>query len=113
MANSPAEWRSSAFEILALIGCSVTSGFFFFRYAALGNLASSAPLAVPVLVAGLPLLFRRSRYLPNIRLMSAILLVILVALGSVGVGIFYLPSALAMILAVVFARFGVDRQSLR
>jgi len=52
-------------------------------------------LAIPVIVAGLPLLLR----FRVVRIICAALLAAWVVLGAASIGIFYLPSAIAMVLA--------------
>jgi hypothetical protein len=49
-------------------------------------------LAIPVFVAGLPLLFR----LRAVRIFSAVLLFGFVLIGAASIGLFYIPSAIAM-----------------
>lgn len=49
-------------------------------------------LAIPVFVAGLPLLFR----LRGVRMLSAVLLFGFVIIGAASIGLFYIPSAIAM-----------------
>jgi hypothetical protein len=52
-------------------------------------------LAIPVIFAGLPIPLRWRA----VRIISAVLLTSWVAIGAASVGLFYLPSALTMILA--------------
>ena len=52
-------------------------------------------LAIPVIVAGLPLLLR----FRALRIICAALLATWVVLGAASIGIFYVPSAIAMALA--------------
>jgi hypothetical protein len=52
-------------------------------------------LAIPVVIAGVPLLLHARMF----RVLSAVLLVGWVVVGSASVGLFYLPSAAMMILA--------------
>jgi hypothetical protein len=52
-------------------------------------------LAIPVIIAGVPVLLR----LRTVRIISAVLLTGWVVVGAASVGLFYLPSAIAMILA--------------
>jgi hypothetical protein len=52
-------------------------------------------LAIPVIIAGVPILLR----FRAVRIISAVLLVGWVVIGAASVGLFYLPSAITMILA--------------
>lgn len=52
-------------------------------------------LAIPAIIAGMPLLLRAKA----VRVLGAVLLVGWVVIGFVSVGLFYLPSAIMMILA--------------
>jgi hypothetical protein len=52
-------------------------------------------LAIPVIIAGAPLLLR----IRTARVISAILLTSCVVIGAASIGLFYLPSAITMILA--------------
>jgi hypothetical protein len=52
-------------------------------------------LAIPVIVSGVPILLR----FRAVRIVSAVLLVGWVVIGAASVGLFYLPSAITMILA--------------
>jgi lipid-binding SYLF domain-containing protein len=52
-------------------------------------------LAIPVVIAGVPLLLRAR----TVRVVSALLLMGWVVAGSASVGLLYLPSAVMMILA--------------
>jgi hypothetical protein len=52
-------------------------------------------LAIPVIIAGLPILLR----FRAMRIISAVLLTGWVITGAASLGLFYLPSAIAMILA--------------
>ena len=59
------------------------------------------PLAVPIAMAALGVgagLFRRPR---PVRAVAAGLLVVFVLLGAISIGLFYLPSAVAMVVAAV------------
>ncbi len=59
------------------------------------------PLAVPIAIAALGVvagLFRRPR---PVRAVAAGLLVVFVMLGAMSIGLFYLPSAVAMVVATV------------
>jgi hypothetical protein len=57
-------------------------------------------LLLPVALAGLPLLVQRQRSMREIsRIFAAVLLFGWVAAGSLSIGMFYLPSALAMFVA--------------
>lgn len=49
-------------------------------------------LAIPVIVAGMPLLFR----FRAVRVFSAVLLLVWVAIGIASIGLFYIPSAVVM-----------------
>jgi hypothetical protein len=61
-------------------------------------------LAVPVLIAGLPLLFRRSRWRALLEASAAALLTALTVIAGFSIGLFYLPSAVAMLVAALLAR---------
>lgn len=52
-------------------------------------------LAMPVIFAGVPILLR----FRGIRIISAVLLTVCVFIGAASIGLFYLPSAITMILA--------------
>ncbi len=52
-------------------------------------------LAIPVIVAGVPLLLRANKF----RVLAAVLLTAWVLIGILSVGFYYLPSAVMMILA--------------
>jgi hypothetical protein len=52
-------------------------------------------LAIPVIIAGVPSLLR----FRGVRIISALLLTGCVVIGAASIGLFYLPSAIAMILA--------------
>jgi hypothetical protein len=52
-------------------------------------------LAMPVIIAGVPVLLR----LRTVRIVSAVLLTGWVVIGAASVGLFFLPSAMTMILA--------------
>lgn len=67
--------------------------------------ASVAIVAVPPLaVSALPLLSRGRRTALVLRTAAAILLWAWVVLGALSVGIFYLPSAILMLIAAILAR---------
>lgn len=59
------------------------------------------PLAVPVAIAALGLAADRSRRPRTLRTVAAGLLVVFVLLGAMSIGLFYLPSAVAMVVAAV------------
>jgi len=63
-------------------------------------------LAIPVLLAALPLAPLPARLKAAARVVSAALLLCFVALGVLTVGIFYVPSAALMIIAAVQDRAG-------
>ena len=50
-------------------------------------------LAIPVIVAGMPLIFRSRA----VRMLSAVLLLGWVAIGVASIGLFYIPSAVVMV----------------
>jgi len=50
-------------------------------------------LAIPVIVAGMPLLFRSRA----VRILSAVLLMGWVVIGVASIGLFYIPSAIIMV----------------
>jgi hypothetical protein len=54
-------------------------------------------LAIPVIVAGMPLLFRSRA----VRMLSAVLLLVWVAIGIASIGLFYIPSAVVMVWSVL------------
>ncbi len=62
------------------------------------------PLAVPVVVAMLPLLFWRSRWRAVVEAGAATLLVAFTVIAGFSIGLFYLPSAGAMLVAALLAR---------
>lgn len=67
--------------------------------------ASLAVVAVPPLVASaLPLLSRGRRTALVLRTVAAVLLWGWVVLGALSIGIFYLPSAILMLVAAILAR---------
>ena len=59
----------------------------------------AVPLSIPVLVAGLPLAVVRTRAWRPAAIAAACLLMAFAILGAASVGIFYLPSGVAMIVA--------------
>jgi hypothetical protein len=59
----------------------------------------AVPLAIPVAVAGFPLALARTRARKAAAIVAACLLMAVAILGAASVGIFYLPSAVAMIVA--------------
>lgn len=62
------------------------------------------PLAVPVVTAVLPLLFRRSRGRAVLEASAATLLAAFTVIGGFSIGLLYLPSAGAMLVAALLAR---------
>jgi hypothetical protein len=60
-------------------------------------------LAIPVVLTGLPLVFRRPRWRRVALLAASVLLLVLVVLGAASIGLFYLPAAVAMVIAAVVA----------
>ncbi|MFC8597202.1 MULTISPECIES: hypothetical protein [unclassified Isoptericola] len=56
-------------------------------------------LAVPVLVAALPLLARRASAFRALRVTTAVLLPVLTLVGAMSVGVFFAPAALAAVVA--------------
>jgi hypothetical protein len=71
---------------------------FRFRHVTLASVNGSTVyygLACPVVIAGVPLLLRARMY----RVVSALLLIGFVVVGSASIGLLYLPSAVMMILA--------------
>jgi len=64
------------------------------------------PLLVPIVLTALPLL--RTRYATRRRLemVSAILLLVFVVGGALSIGLFYAPSAMAMLIAAALATAG-------
>ncbi len=62
------------------------------------------PLAVPVVTAVLPLLFRRSRGRAVLEASAATLLATFTVIGGFSIGLLYLPSAGAMLVAALLAR---------
>jgi hypothetical protein len=65
------------------------------RLAEVNGVGTYFLLAIPVALAGLPLLFR-SR---SIRILSAVLITGWVVVGAASVGLFYIPSAVMMVWA--------------
>jgi hypothetical protein len=57
------------------------------------------PLSIPVVVAGIPMALARTRAWRPAAITAACLLTAFAILGAASVGIFYLPSAVAMIVA--------------
>jgi hypothetical protein len=64
-------------------------------------------LAVPVVIAGAPLLLGSTRLRRPALVVSSLLLLAFAALGAGSIGLFYLPAAVAMVIAAVLdARSG-------
>jgi hypothetical protein len=62
------------------------------------------PLALPVLCAGFPVLFYRSRRRWLLEATAATLLAAFTLVAGFSIGLFYLPSATAMLVAAAFGR---------
>jgi hypothetical protein len=60
-------------------------------------------LAGLVVIAGLPLLFRRSRWRAVLEASTATLMTAFTIIAGFSIGLFYLPSALAMLIAALLA----------
>jgi hypothetical protein len=66
-----------------------------------------AVLAIPVVIAGAPLLLGSTRLRRPALVVSSLLLLAFAALGAASIGLFYLPAAAAMVIAAVLdARSG-------
>ena len=65
------------------------------KLSSVNGLSTYFALAIPVIIAGVPLLVR----FRTARTISAILLMSYVVIGVASIGLFYFPSAIAMILA--------------
>lgn len=63
-----------------------------------------ATLFAPIVVSALPIVARNQRQGMVLRLLSTVLLLIWVILGSASVGYLYLPALIAMLIAFVGAR---------
>jgi hypothetical protein len=59
------------------------------------------PLAVPVALAGAPLVFRRTRWSRAAMVIASGLLLGMVVLGAASIGLFFLPAAATMVVAAV------------
>lgn len=60
------------------------------------------PLLIPVILSAAPLLLNETRYAAATRLVAAVLLLSFVVLTGFSIGLFYLPSAAAMLLAALW-----------
>jgi hypothetical protein len=66
-----------------------------------------AVLAIPVVIAGAPLMLGSTRLRRPALVVSSLLLLAFAALGAASIGLFYLPAAAAMVIAAVLdARSG-------
>jgi hypothetical protein len=66
-----------------------------------------AVLAIPVVIAGAPLMLESTRLRRPALVVSSVLLLAFAALGAASIGLFYLPAAAAMVIAAVLdARSG-------
>jgi hypothetical protein len=66
-----------------------------------------AVLAIPVVIAGAPLMLGSTRLRRPALVVSSVLLLAFAALGAASIGLFYLPAAAAMVIAAVLdARSG-------
>lgn len=65
-----------------------------------------APLLVPVVLTVLPLLRARSATRRRLKMVSAVLLLVFVVGGALSIGLFYAPSAMAMLIAAALAAVG-------
>jgi hypothetical protein len=66
-----------------------------------------AVLAIPVVLAGAPLMLGSTRLRRPALVVSSLLLLVFAALGAASIGLFYLPAAAAMVIAAVLdARSG-------
>jgi hypothetical protein len=72
----------------------------FARLAEINGAGTYFVLAIPVALAGLPLLFRSRA----IRILSAALIMAWVIVGAASIGLFYLPSAVMMVWAALGTR---------
>jgi hypothetical protein len=59
------------------------------------------PLAIPVVLAGVPPAFRRSRWRGVVLAAASVLLLAFVVLSAASIGLFYLPVAGAMVAAAI------------
>jgi hypothetical protein len=60
-----------------------------------------AVLAIPVVIAGAPLMLGSTRLRRPALVVSSVLLLAFAALGAASIGLFYLPAAAAMVIAAV------------
>jgi hypothetical protein len=68
-------------------------------------------VAVPVVVAGLPLLVRAARARHVVQVVCAVLLFVCSWLGMFSAGMFFIPAAIAMVVAAVSGRAEPARPS--
>lgn len=59
------------------------------------------PLAVPVAIAGVPLALRRTRWRRGALVAASVLLLAFVVAGLLSIGVYYLPAAVAMVMAAI------------
>jgi hypothetical protein len=60
-----------------------------------------AVLAIPVVLAGAPLLLGSTRLRRPALVVASVLLLVFAALGAASIGLFYLPAAVTMVVAAV------------
>ncbi len=70
------------------------------------------PLAIPVLLAGVPPAFRRSRWRGVALAAASVLLLAFVVLSAASIGLFYLPVAGTMVAAAIRGRWWQPRLSM-